>query len=350
MGSRPSPYNAVLYYYLAEEFVRGNPTDTSNPFYWDKLLLNLPGSLTFDPTRPRIMKWDSRNGWIACDLVVFVDDLRASGPTAELTWSLSRTVSSRLQYLGMQEASRKRRPPSRTPGAWAGGVFKTSATDVSASVSQDKWNKAKLLINTLWKVIEEAGVACEGDDFTGVYLDYKQLEVTRGYLVHMSMTYEMLSHHLKGFHLALAAHLPGRALDRWKMTSSEWEAYLLLQVEKGVITQEELTNTSSKLKSNFSTPPPTSIPIIQHLRDDIYALHKFFDLGKPPEVQARRHQVHLLLYGFADASGGGLGSTVTILGVGVRCRVGVWGKDDEFESSNYKEFENVVMTVEEEAR
>jgi hypothetical protein len=66
-------------------------------------------------------------------------------------------------------------------------------------------------------------------------------------------------------------------------------------------------------------------------------------------VQARRHQVHLLLYGFADASGGGLGSTVTIPGVGIRCRVGVWGKDNEGHSSNYKEFENVVMTIEEEA-
>jgi hypothetical protein len=37
-------------------------------------------------------------------------------------------------------------------------------------------------------------------------------------------------------------------------------------------------------------------------------------------------------------------------GSGVRCRVGVWGKDDEGESSNFKEFENVVLTVEEEAK
>jgi hypothetical protein len=76
------------------------------------------------------MKWDSRNGLVACDLVVFVDDLRGSGPTVELTWSVSRVVASRIQYLGIQEASRKRRPPTQTPGAWAGGVFKTSETKV----------------------------------------------------------------------------------------------------------------------------------------------------------------------------------------------------------------------------
>jgi hypothetical protein len=62
MGSRPSPYNAVVFYYLAEEFVRGNHSDKSNPFYWDKILMNLPGSTDFDPTRPQIMKWDSSNG------------------------------------------------------------------------------------------------------------------------------------------------------------------------------------------------------------------------------------------------------------------------------------------------
>jgi hypothetical protein len=41
---------------------------------------------------------------------------------------------------------------------------------------------------------------------------------------------------------------------------------------------------------------------------------------------------------------------VTVPGSGVRCRIGVWGKDDEAESSNFKEFENVVLTGEEEAR
>jgi hypothetical protein len=48
--------------------------------------------------------------------------------------------------------------------------------------------------------------------------------------------------------------------------------------------------------------------------------------------------------------GGGLGSTVNIPGIGIRCRIGVWGKDDEAQSSNCKKFENVMQTIEEEAR
>jgi hypothetical protein len=45
-----------------------------------------------------------------------------------------------------------------------------------------------------------------------------------------------------------------------------------------------------------------------------------------------------------------LGSTITVPGTGICCRIGVWGKDDETNSSNNKEFENVVETIEEEAR
>jgi hypothetical protein len=52
-----------------------------------------------------------------------------------------------------------------------------------------------------------------------------------------------------------------------------------------------------------------------------------------------------ILYGFADASGTGFGSTV--LGAdGIKYRVGTWGKDEENESSNYRELENCVSTLE----
>ncbi len=51
---------------------------------------------------------------------------------------------------------------------------------------------------------------------------------------------------------------------------------------------------------------------------------------------------------FADASGKGFGSTV--LGQdGTRYRLGLWDKDTEDESSNFREFENVVETLEKEA-
>jgi hypothetical protein len=101
---------------------------------------------------------------------------------------------------------------------------------------------------------------------------------------------------------------------------------------------------------NLNKYNPRLLYLLFRIYVTTFTLREFFYLPSPPEIQARRNQIHLLLYGFADASGGGLGSTVIIPGSGIRCRVGVWGKDNENETSNYKEFENVMLTVEEEAR
>jgi hypothetical protein len=55
-----------------------------------------------------------------------------------------------------------------------------------------------------------------------------------------------------------------------------------------------------------------------------------------------------VVYGFGDASGTGLGSTFTC-GLGFTYRIGVWGDDESDQSSNWKEFTNVVESLEEEA-
>jgi hypothetical protein len=87
-------------------------------------------------------------------------------------------VASQVQYLGIQEASRKRRPPTRSPGVWAGAIFRTTDSTVFVSVSQEKWDKAKAMINGLWKVIMDAGPEADGCDVSKLKLDYKELEVT----------------------------------------------------------------------------------------------------------------------------------------------------------------------------
>jgi hypothetical protein len=40
--------------------------------------------------------------------------------------------------------------------------------------------------------------------------------------------------------------------------------------------------------------PPMSIPLSQH-RDDLFALPEMFENDQPPEIQARKQSVHLLL-------------------------------------------------------
>ena len=59
MGMKPSPDNAVRYFYWAEELARGNPKDMTNPFHYSEVILNLPGMESYDPTSPHVFKWDS---------------------------------------------------------------------------------------------------------------------------------------------------------------------------------------------------------------------------------------------------------------------------------------------------
>ena len=44
MGNKVSPFGAVNFYYLSDEFGRGNHLDEDNPMRWAIIILNLPGS------------------------------------------------------------------------------------------------------------------------------------------------------------------------------------------------------------------------------------------------------------------------------------------------------------------
>ena len=150
MGFKPSPYWAVRFYYLAEEFARGNRWDKDNPLRWDRVILNLPGAKDFNPALPWVMKWNALIENIAGDIVAFVDDLRISGVSEEVAWAIARLLMSRLQYLGLQDASRKTKPPTRNRvSAWAGTVFKTGAEEVKMLVTEDKWIKARKLVEEI---------------------------------------------------------------------------------------------------------------------------------------------------------------------------------------------------------
>jgi hypothetical protein len=148
MGLKPSPYMAAQFYYLAEEFAKGDRHDKANPLRWDQVVLNLPGDPAYNPTLPHVMKWEDIINKITGDIVAFVDDLQASAHSVERTWAIPHQVVSQLQYLGLQDAPCKRRPPVCAPGAWAGSVFRTTDTQVLQSVAQTKWDQALSMLAT----------------------------------------------------------------------------------------------------------------------------------------------------------------------------------------------------------
>jgi hypothetical protein len=145
IGLKPSPYQTTQAMLFAEDVIRGDSADEKNVFRWNSVHMNLPGSPDYNPSLPWVYKV-RKDGTPAADFFFYVDDNRTTGNTEREAWMAARRVASVCSYLGIQDASRKRRKASQTPGAWAGAVVSTDKSGVYVSVSKEKWEKAKLLI------------------------------------------------------------------------------------------------------------------------------------------------------------------------------------------------------------
>ena len=126
---------------LEEELTRGNPKDTTNPFHYSEVILNLSGGMkSYDPTSPYLFKWNSMVDRIAGEVVTFIDDsMRACGFSKETGWQIIRRLTSVLQHLGIQGAPKKRRLSCQSPpGGWIECINKVTPEMVALTVSQEK--------------------------------------------------------------------------------------------------------------------------------------------------------------------------------------------------------------------
>ena len=337
MGFRPSPEWSCRFYYLAEEFARGNELEDSNPLYWDKVVINVLGNSDFNPAFPNLMKLDSRNNRIAGDIRAYVDDLRTVGYNLEQAWAIARRIASHLQYLGIQDAPRKRRKDN---GPWAGTMFNATADEIQKTVAQPKWDKGRGYIQELNQAIQEKGEAL-------VEFNFKRSEVMRGYFCHLAMTFDILFPYLKGFHLTLCNHLPKRDENGWKMRDPQWATYC----QDHDIPLEDVAS---------DIPNPVKVKPVPRFFECLKALPLFFEQPNPPIVIDRSKNVRMLIYGYADAAKIGSGASLKSSPVlphitplktnseGIKYRIGTWGKDADDTSSNFKEFENLVTTLDDE--
>jgi hypothetical protein len=81
-----------------------------------------------NPYKPWVSKFRSSDQKIAADLFIFVDS-RKEG------WEAAKKAVSTLNHLGIQDAPRKQRDSSQSPGVWAGSVIRTGVGGVSVLTS-----------------------------------------------------------------------------------------------------------------------------------------------------------------------------------------------------------------------
>ena len=340
MGMKPSPYGAVRYYYWGEEVARGDPSNIQNPMGYDSIRLNLPGMEDYEPEWPKVMKWASKPGAVAGDAITFVDDVRMTGYSKENCHAVHRQFASTFQWLGMQDAPRKFRPPSQQDaGAWTGTIFRIGPSEISKSVSQEKWDKGRAIV---FGLIDRIKASSDGRPV----VNRKGLERETGFLNHLAMTFEVVSPYLKGFYLTLNSWRSHRDEGDWKMTDKQWQKMVLgrRREEEGRSREE---GCEEEILDSDIAEAPSEVTASPSLGADVAALGEMFAQVSVPVVRVRCRKVLTVIYGFGDASGTGLGATFTC-GSGFNFRIGVWGADEDIESSNWKEFTNVVEALEEE--
>jgi hypothetical protein len=124
-----------------------------------------------------------------------------------------------MQYLGIQEAPRKRRPPSQNTGDWAGGMLSSADREVIKSFTPEKGDKGEKIIYWLLDEISQAS-----DDRPT--LNFKTFESAAGYMYNLSMTHEGFHPFLKEIYLTLNSRRSQRDKDGWKVPDKRWIAFL----------------------------------------------------------------------------------------------------------------------------
>jgi len=269
----------------------------------------------YDPSKPWVSKVRD-DGQLAADVVGYVDDFRPSGPSKHEAWFASRRASSYLNYLGIQDASRKRRGSTRTPGAWAGAVVITRKDGVYVTVSEEKWKKAK-------EMLSEMGTMIKDDP---KHLPRKRLEQIRGFLTYVVRTYPPLKSYLLGLHQTIDGWRLNRDSEGWRIPDNQLRDWL--QERTGVEVIED-------------TVAPDTVEAKPRLIEDIRALTSLMSAEKPILRRVRSKAGRKVVYTFGDASEAGFGRTLQVEDK-VYYQFGQWSARADGRSSNWREAQNLL--------
>jgi hypothetical protein len=104
MGLRDSPYQSLQWQARLKLELYGDRRIRSDPFHWERVIFNLPGSKGYRADLPWVFKlrWDGKLG---VKVFVYVEDGRVIGLTELLTWMAAHRYGSGCTRRGVQDAS-----------------------------------------------------------------------------------------------------------------------------------------------------------------------------------------------------------------------------------------------------
>ena len=247
------------------------------------------------------------------------------GPNEKMAKQATHKLGTNMSYLGIQDATRKRRNITQRPGEWTGSIsLSVKECSLFVTVSQRKWDKARSIIFEWNKRKQTTSV------------NYKELERDLGFFVHLAMTYQNLKPFLKGFYSTLNEWREDRDEEGWKLSNRPYQRFLELGRRSGD-SSDDLNVATEEGDVNS----PTSVRIVSLMRDHIQVLADMFLLTQSVVLLKRGSSRFDAMYIFGDASGLSFGSSSWISGEGKRLsyRYGIRGMSADESSSNYKSLE-----------
>lgn len=334
----------------------GNSMSARTCLRWERSLMGVRSS-PFNCVRIHLFgawmyKYDEVNGAMASFVVSYVDDLRTGSQRGKMECDrTTHTMAAGLNYLGEQDAARKRKSASQKPGPWAGAVIEAvDGEGLYVSTSDEKWKKMKNIIERYSQEIEQ----CTTKE---IWVDRKRLEQDTGFLVHMFLAYENMRPYLKGFYLSLNSWRFDRDDGGWRLGKRHWE-----EVAEELWGDEQYWEDAKRENKYEEEVNPKSVCMVPQMITDVHFLRDMFANEQPTRRLIRGRKIAGIIYGFGDASGAGFGASWvdgTQLNRDARSngsprtsvvkyRFGRWGKEvGEGSSSNYRELRNLVDSLEE---
>lgn len=338
MGLKDSPFRSVQWMIRLKFEVYGDKDDENNPFQYDRVELNLPGSKNYRPDLPWVMKIRV-DGELASEIFVYVDDGRVTAHNSEACWAACRRFASKCSEKGVQDASRKRTTPTTTPGSWAGTNTTTDNGTVSATVSKERWEKTQAQVKELDVLVELA------DEDGGIPL--KRLLSIRGYLQYVCRTYDWLTPYMKGLHLTVDSWREWRDEEGWKYSPSVMAKMKQALAEEDMKIpcrrSEELDEGTREVEAELT--PPERVKVVPRMIRDVKAMLELTNTVHPPKDAVRAAKNVLALYLPGDASGDGFGTAIISEDEGIMYEAAMWKTSYAKESSNFREAFNLVKKL-----